>query len=272
MQSTVQVYQLLAASEAHRHHGLTVCFVTEEVAHLQDCLPALQLTEPRYTLVIVGGASGLDHRQAVQLDGLFKHVLAPLAEELQLYVVDGGTDAGVMQLMGRARAHIGGTFPLIGVAPRSLVSLPGEAMDHPQASTLEPYHTHCLLVPGDKWGDESVWMSTLATQLSRTYESMTVLINGGSVTLQDAQASIDAGREVAIIAGTGRAADQIVRALQNKEVEATSMAEERTEGDRLVTDPHVIDLINAAPNLLITMNLDESPAKFIQNLKSLLLE
>ncbi|MEO1294326.1 MAG: hypothetical protein AAFW75_00710, partial [Cyanobacteria bacterium J06636_16] len=57
--------------------------------------------------MIVGGASGLDTDRQVQLESLFNRVLAPLAEELQLYVVDGGTDAGVMRLMGQARTTIG---------------------------------------------------------------------------------------------------------------------------------------------------------------------
>ncbi|HEY9889662.1 MAG TPA: hypothetical protein V6D02_14750, partial [Candidatus Obscuribacterales bacterium] len=223
MPSPVQIYQLLE-QESPDHEGVKVGLV-DEMTDLKKYFQDVGLAEPRMTLVIVGGASGLDNDQQTQLDGLFRRVLAPLAEEMQLYVVDGGTDAGVMRLMGQARTAIRGTFPLVGVAPRSLVNLPDQPVNHPDASTLEPNHTHCVLVPGDQWGDESVWIAKIATDLSGPHESMTVLINGGSVTVQDAYASINAGREIVIIAGTGRVADDIVQALRYKVVEGKTVGD-----------------------------------------------
>ncbi|MEM9003561.1 MAG: hypothetical protein AAGE59_08555 [Cyanobacteria bacterium P01_F01_bin.86] len=259
MPSPVQVYQLLK-QESHRDHGVKVCSINE-MACLADCLKELELSEPHHTLVIVGGASGLDNDQQMQLDGLFHRVLAPLAEEMQLYVVDGGTDAGVMRLMGQARTAIGGTFPLIGVAPRLLVNLPDHAVDHPDASTLEPNHTHCLLVPGENWGDESPWMSEMATQLSRPYESMTILINGGSVTVKDAYASIKARREVVIVSGTGRVADDITKALRYKVLEGKTVA-----------DPQIAGLIDRSDELLTAIDLDNNHLAFMRDLKCMLLE
>ncbi|UXE59643.1 MAG: hypothetical protein KA717_28380 [Woronichinia naegeliana WA131] len=45
---------------------------------------------------------------------MFSKVLAPLAQELGVIVADGGTDAGVMRLMGQRRGSrqfsIGGGF------------------------------------------------------------------------------------------------------------------------------------------------------------------
>jgi hypothetical protein len=258
MASSVQIYQLLEPESAS-HQGVKVGFVTE-LTDLNQYVQETELAEPRMTLVIVGGASGLDNDQQTQLDGLFHRVLAPLAEEMQLYVVDGGTDAGVMRLMGQARTAINGTFPLIGVAPRSLVNLPDHLVDHPDASTLEPNHTHCILVPGEKWGDESPWISQIATHLSGPHESMTILINGGSVTVQDAYASVNAGREIVIIAGTGRVADDIVQALRYKVVEG-----------KTIDDPRIAKLVNTSDQLLTAIDLDNRPTDFIQDLKLLLL-
>ncbi|MDB9529216.1 hypothetical protein PN498_24705 [Oscillatoria sp. CS-180] len=259
MTSPVQIYQLLDSKNIE-HRGVKVGFINE-LYGLTQYLKDVGLTEPRMTLVIVGGASGLDSARQAQLESLFHKVLAPLAEEMQLYVVDGGTDAGVMSLMGDARTAIGGTFPLIGVAPRSLVSLPDQPVDHPYASTLEPNHTHCILVPGEKWGDESVWISQVATHLSGSCESMTVLINGGSVTVQDAYASVNAGREIVIIAGTGRIADDIVEALRYKVVEGKQIA-----------DPKIARLLDQSDELLTAIDLDNRPCDFIQDLKLLLSE
>lgn len=252
MPPSIQVYQLLKAG-GHTNHGVSVCSV-DEMASLTGCLQRLGLNELRPTLVLVGGASGLDDDQQIHLDSLFNSVLAPLAEELGLHVVDGGTDAGVMRLMGKARTAIGGTFSLIGVTPRSLVNLPDRTAEHPDACTLEPNHTHCVLVPGDKWGDESPWMAEIATQLSGKHESITILINGGSITWQDAYASVMAGREIAIMAGSGRTADIIVRALQGKPVE----------------DPRTNALLSSG--LLSSIDLENPPAELKEAIKALLLE
>jgi len=259
MPSSVQIYQL-HKPDSSCHPGVRVGLV-EQTDDLGQFLNDTGLSEPHMTLVIVGGASGLDDDQQTQLDGLFRRVLAPLAQEMQLYVVDGGTDAGVMRLMGQARTAIQGDFPLIGVAPRSLVHLPDHPATHPDASTLEPNHTHCILVPGEEWGDESAWIADIATRLSGSHESMTILINGGSVTVQDAYASLAAGREIVIIAGTGRIADDIVKALRYKIVEGKS-----------IDDPRLAELIDASDELLTAIDLDNRPEDFIQDLKILLME
>ena len=258
MPSPVQTYQLHKSNT--NHQGVQVGLV-DQISDVTTFLEATGLSKPHLTLVIVGGASGLDDDQQTQLDGLFRRVLAPLAEEMQLYVVDGGTDAGVMRLMGQARTAINGSFPLIGVAPHSLVNLPDQPATHPDASTLEPNHTHCLLVPGEQWGDESPWIAEIATYLSGEHESMTILINGGSVTVSDAYASIAAGREIVIVAGTGRIADDIVQALRYKVVEG-----------KTVEDPRLAKLIDTSDELLTAIDLDNRPADFIQDLKTLLMD
>ncbi len=259
MSHSVKTYQLHSTAV---NAAMTVMVgLIQTAEQMTDCLQEMGLSETRFTLVIVGGAGGLDRNQQAQLETLFHRVLAPLAQEMQLYVVDGGTDAGVMRLMGQARTAIGGTFPLIGVAPRSLVNLPDAPTTHPQASTLEPNHTHCILVPGEKWGDESTWISNLATHLSGDKESITVLINGGSVTVQDAYASVQAGREIVIIAGSGRVADDIVEALRYKVLEG-----------KVVDDPRIAALVNSSDELLTAIDLDNRPTDFIQDLKLMFLD
>src|SRR5215211_3483825 len=88
--------------------------------HRQSELPValdlLGLSRPRPVLVLVGGASALTEADMACLRPLFRDVLAPLAEAVGAAVVDGGTDAGVMRLMGQARFKTDATFPLIGVS------------------------------------------------------------------------------------------------------------------------------------------------------------
>lgn len=180
---------------------------------LECALKCLGLKSPRPVLVVVGGASLLSDAARERLRSLFLDVLAPLAESLNACVVDGGTDAGVMQMMGQARYKIGATFPLIGVTSVGLATLPDREPPAEDACPLEPHHTHFLIVPGSQWGDESPWMAKLASTLSGPAPAVTVLINGGQITWVDAARSVDAKLPVVVVAGSGRTADILAAAL-----------------------------------------------------------
>ncbi len=179
---------------------------------LSAALRGLGLTRPRATLVLVGGAAGLGRDMQWRLDQLFIEVLAPLAQSLDAYVVDGATDSGVIQLMGRAREKIGARFPLIGVAAVGTVRLPGAAPTERDTWQLEPHHTHFILVPGATWGDEAPWLARAAHLLADTAPSLTVLVNGGEVAWRDAEESVKDGRAVVVFAGSGRTADILAAA------------------------------------------------------------
>ena len=142
-----------------------------------------------------------------------------MADTLDAVVVDGGTDSGVMQMMRRARAEGRYRFPLIGVAVESLVTWPSRFSLRRRAP-LEPHHTHFVLVPGSDWGDDSTWLSELATTLSASLPSVTVLINGGEIAWEDVSQSIKQGRSVIVVAGTGRTADRIASALRGGDSDA----------------------------------------------------
>ena len=174
-------------------------------------LRQLGLRPPRPVLVVVGGAGGLGEDDVAQLRSLFSDGLAPLAERRGAAVIDGGTDAGVMRLMGQARAAIGASFPLIGVAPAERVAIPGVPASS-QGTPLETHHTHLLLVPGADWTAGARWLSRTADLLAGDAPSVTILINGGEVAFEDVALSIQARRPVVVVAGTGRTADVLARA------------------------------------------------------------
>ena len=94
----------------------------QEERHLDGALAALGLDRGRPALVLVGGAGDLPDDQG--LDSLFADIVA-LSERLRSSIVDGGTDAGIMRLVGKARAAAQGTFPLVGVAAEGTVVIPG---------------------------------------------------------------------------------------------------------------------------------------------------
>ena len=179
-------------------------------------LAELHLGGPRPVVVLVGGADGLDDTQLARLRPLFEEGLAPLADALGACVIDGGTDTGVMGLIGQARAKLGADFPLIGVSASGTVAEAGSTTTADDARSLEPNHTHVVLVPGSRWGEESPWLAAVASQLAGDAPSVTVVVNGGEVTFDDAARSVEAGRPVLVVAGSGRTADTMATALQEK--------------------------------------------------------
>jgi hypothetical protein len=173
---------------------------------LGDAVAALGL-QCGPTLVLVGGADGLSDDDSEALRALFVETVAPLVEELGAQIVDGGTDVGVMRLVGAARRELGLSFPLIGVAARGNVAVPGEAAGR-DAVPLEPNHSHFLLVEGEGWGRETPWIARLAGALAEG-SSATLLVNGGEISWTDAAESVADGRAVVAVIGSGGAADAV---------------------------------------------------------------
>lgn len=181
------------------------------INHLEELpisLRELGFQQPRSTLVLVGGAGGLSKTDMKTLRPLFVEALAPLAEKLGAVVIDGGTDAGVMRLMGRARTETGAGFPLVGVVIKGIFHL-SDASPTPETVSLEPNHTHFITIPGSDWGDESPWLDHVAREIAQNASSVTVLINGGEIARKDVELSLSAGRPVLVVAGTGRLADEM---------------------------------------------------------------
>jgi hypothetical protein len=118
-----------------------------------------------------------------------------------------------MRLFGEARAATGATFPLVGVVAAGLVQLPNEPDPRHAKAPLEPNHTDFVFVPGKKWGAEAPWIARTATVIAATAPSITVLVNGGQIAYADVQNSVETGRRVVVIAGSGRTADVFVSAL-----------------------------------------------------------
>ena len=190
---------------------------------LPAALDTIGLHRKQRTLVLVGGASGISETDVIRLQQLFVDAIAPIAQELGVAVVDGGTDAGIMKFIGNARTQIGGTFPLIGVAAMGTIILPDLPPPSEEAAHLESHHTHFVLVPGSNWGDESPWLAHLASILSEGCPSVTVVVNGGEITFQDVSYSVQADRPVVALDGTGRTADKLAAAVHGEATDWRAM-------------------------------------------------
>ncbi|MFD6221449.1 hypothetical protein [Nocardia asteroides] len=184
----------------------------DAVDAIDDLVRSAGLPVGRPVVVIVGGAAGLrvDHDSPL-MHLLMEHVV-PLVQRVGAVVVDGGTDAGVMRLVGDARRLAAATFPLVGVASVGTVALPDAVAPSVDSARIEPGHTDLILVPGDSWGDESPWLAAVATAIARDAGSVTVLVNGGAIAYADVLNGLAAGRQTVVLAGSGRAADDIASA------------------------------------------------------------
>lgn len=194
-----------------------------------DRLAELGLADRRPVLVVVGGARGMGEPDRRRVEDLIRERLVPALGRHRAAVVDGGTDDGVMRILGRVRASSGADFPLLGVAVETKVRVPGDgpgpdpeaadtadaadAADTADTAELEPGHSGVLLVPGTAWGDESWWISDVAGALAGPFPSVTLVVNGGEITYSDVRHSLLAKRPVLVLAGTGRTADEIAAAL-----------------------------------------------------------
>jgi SLOG in TRPM, prokaryote len=202
-------FQLLFSSG-----GRALAVRADRTADLPTALTALGLGGPRPAVVLVGGADGLDRAEQDRLYPLVARGIAPVAEDHGAVVIDGGTDAGIMRLIGQVRDDLRARFPLIGVAAAGTVVLPGAEPERPDAAPLEPRHTHFVLVPGNDWGAEAPWISRVATALADGMPTATVLINGGEIAFADVAESLDQARPVIAVPGTGRTADRLALAVR----------------------------------------------------------
>jgi SLOG in TRPM, prokaryote len=194
-----------------------------EATELSAAMDALGLHPPRPTVVVVGGAASLEKTGVDGLRPVFTAAITPVMQRYGAAGVDGGTPFGVMRLFGESRAAALPGFPLVGVVAAGTVQLPHDRPFTHAETVLESHHTHFVLVPGDNWGDEAPWIARSATVLAGSAPSVTVLIGGGEIAYADAQHSVEAGRRVVVVAGSGGTADGLADAL------AGAPAEQRAE-------------------------------------------
>jgi hypothetical protein len=198
----------------------------------------------RPVVVLVGGAARLEIRDPAAWAALFRDGLVAGICRARACLVDGGTDSGVLRLAGVARAAAGADYPAVGVAAEGTVRWPGHEPALPDAAELGPQHTHLVIVPGDAWGLDPPWISLLAGALAGSAPSLTVVVNGGAITAEDVRRSLDAGRPVLAVAGSGRLADALAAARRAPAAAAAPEAE-------LAASPllHVVDALRE-PRLL----------------------
>lgn len=179
-------------------------------------LTTLGFRDPMPSIFVSGGATYMsDEDRARVLDIL--GAVATFAQEKGAVIIDGGTESGVMQMVGEARATGQHTFPLIGVSPLGKVSYPGYKNPNEEAF-LEDSHSHFVLVNGDNWGDESQTIVNLTHAIGHKGEAPTcgILINGGRIAMHEIYlaSTTELKLPILVLEGSGRTADEISTAFR----------------------------------------------------------
>ncbi|MGJ3237261.1 MAG: hypothetical protein ACFE0Q_01000 [Anaerolineae bacterium] len=185
----------------------------------QIIIQAFGLSVPRPTIFISGGASAMSEDDIERTRVLIDECVAEFAQEKSITVIDGGTEAGVMDMIGDARRDRGYNFPLIGVAPRQKVEYPGFKGADPEA-VLQDGHSHFVLVESDEWGGETNMIITLTKAVASQKAPMVgILVNGGKIAEREAYLASAIGENrmpLIIIDGSGRTADNISTAFKTQ--------------------------------------------------------
>jgi hypothetical protein len=187
-------------------------------ADAQTILKTLNVAQPNALLMVFGGAKGLEDSRKARLAELFTSAVAPTAAELGVLVIDGGTQSGVMAMMGEALARDGRESQLLGIAPAGKVTYPGgpSHANIGDGAPLEPNHSHFVLVESDEWGSETGTMFKLAETLNVAVATM--LINGGHIAESEALRSVRNGWPLLVVEGSGRFADELSVAVRDSQV------------------------------------------------------
>jgi hypothetical protein len=187
--------------------------------------------QPKNLILLIGGADKLDERLASRLTQLFSRGIARAAADAEALIIDGGTQAGVMQIMGQSIVDRGRKSSLLGVAPAGKVTYPGgPSVPANDSAPLDPNHSHFVLIDGNEWGSETETLFELAAGFNKPV--LAILVNGGSIAKDELLQSVRRNWPVIVIEGSGRLADQVA-ALKEKpsQIEDPVFAEIVEEGD-----------------------------------------
>lgn len=227
-------------------HDALLAHVREDTPS-DDIIAALKLPWPRALICLNGGTADLAEPLELQLRRLLVDGLARVAAENAITLVTGGTDAGIFSLLGEGLAKWGCQAPCIGVTPSTPVTWPGRSAGE---TSLEPHHSHFIVVDGKDWGDETRTMYSVVKALSYDCSSIAVFAGGGNITLREMQANVEQSREMILIAGSGRSTDAVLDIRAGAISSDQALQEIASKGE------------------IVRFEIDSSPEQFARMLKS----
>jgi len=192
-----------------------LCVFPNKRSNLEQAISELRLGGNYLVIVLIGGEIDEQHAETNRLS---LQTISKIANDMDAVIICGGTDMDVMAEIGQERWENHCTYPLIGIAPKGLVTWPGGPRSTiflwrgRKRLPLELHYSHFILVPGSQFGDESPWLVETVAILSKGHRSVTILVNGGEVSRKDIEFSLDHNRPpVVALSRAGSLADELSR-------------------------------------------------------------
>ena len=200
-------------------------------ARMASLIESLGISPPKNLILLIGGADKLDENLTSRLTQLFSRGIARAAADAEALIIDGGTQAGVMPFMGQSIADRGRKTSLLGVAPAGKVTYPGGTpVTGDDSASLDPNHSHFVLIDGNKWGSETETLFDLAAAFD--VPVLAILVNGGAIAKDELLQSVRRNWSVIVIEGSGRLANEVAELKEKaSQIEDPMLAEIVEEGD-----------------------------------------
>jgi hypothetical protein len=214
----------------------------------------------RSVIVLIGGTKELKPKLRRQLSIALDRGLAAAASDKGAVILTGGTDAGVISLLGQIAVRRS-SVTLIGVAPESKVVFgrtSGGQLLGDQA-LAEPHHDTFVLTPGQTWGAETEYLFELARLIAQPRQAgIVVLANGGPISRYETKRFLSGGWPVLTLSGTKREADRLASASRKpsyltdvlRRFPCTYMWDIRAWGDDVPGRDVEVHTVSSPPELL----------------------
>jgi len=181
-----------------------------------DVVRWLALPPTRFTIVLHGGAAEMSAAYRQKMTHILRDSVVRFAEDNQAMVADGGTDTGIMQVMGVAYQAAGSHFPLVGISVDDGVTYPDGPAPDAQRWALNAAHSHFVLVAANDFGAESHLLVGFARVGGN--KGVALAINGGGITQAEIEMHARMGTPVICLKGTGRYADALAVAAKGSDL------------------------------------------------------
>ncbi|XP_063692912.1 transient receptor potential cation channel subfamily M member-like 2 isoform X2 [Bolinopsis microptera] len=206
------------------------------------------LPAPKLLISVTGGAK--DFHVLPDLLSEFKKGLMKAVKSTDAWVITGGTNTGVMKLVGEAvRGYSGSNITSIGIASWGIIKNKEQLLkptkrkekkklvfDYPTKASpaafeayMDPNHSHFLLVDDGsqkKYGTEISMRGAIEAAICEHYQDnynipdgdmcrlpmICILVEGGPNSISTCVATIRNGNPVLVLQGSGRSADIIAKA------------------------------------------------------------
>mmetsp|Transcript_302 Transcript_302/g.686 ORF Transcript_302/g.686 Transcript_302/m.686 type:complete len:1370 (-) Transcript_302:267-4376(-) len=190
---------------------------------------------PRPDVLISVTGSAMSLQLTSQLQRVFDRGLVAAASVTKAWIFTGGTDSGVMKLVGEAMHKYGLDVPVVGVAPwgaiqgrHMLENCKGETINYRDATRdsaksgegakLNPYHTHQILVDTARvytkstpvFGQEQALRARLEREyMHRGVPVVLLVVQGGPGTVDMMRSAAKEGYPILVLADSGGAATAV---------------------------------------------------------------